>query len=289
MENVVLPSVSTQSYSYAYSDQPVSDIQPMQMDSIVSNVYGSSICTEPEVYSHFSWQKSGAFAIPPQSPIYHRPGSSTIMTTKRLDCPYLGASNLMSELSCDSITPHRPLSFCEKVSVPQCETEPIKQCIIFDNPSQARNERKRPFELGNGGLNELVNTKAARSELTTSKKKSAGFEEQWDNQVKEESREIQRQRAPVRRSQKLSQKVTALQKLVSPYGKADTASVLQEASISIKVLQDQIQKLFGTLTASNRSSNSLDLQRSKSSRVDLRSRGLCLVPISFTEKLAFDK
>jgi len=30
-------------------------------------------------------------------------------------------------------------------------------------------------------------------------------------------------------------------------------------------------------------------QRSRNSRVDLRSRGLCLVPISFTEKLAFDK
>nr|GMC63746.1 transcription factor bHLH112-like isoform X1 [Ipomoea batatas] len=39
----------------------------------------------------------------------------------------------------------------------------------------------------------------------------------------------------------MTDKITALQKLVSPYGKTDTASVLQEACISIKALQDQIQ------------------------------------------------
>ncbi|KAL7146973.1 hypothetical protein ABFS83_06G077600 [Erythranthe nasuta] len=44
-----------------------------------------------------------------------------------------------------------------------------------------------------------------------------------------------------RSSQKLTHKITALQKLVSPYGKTGTASVLLEASISIKALQHQIQ------------------------------------------------
>ena len=79
---------------------------------------------------------------------------------------------------------------------------------------------------------------------------------------------------PVKRSQKLSDRITALQKLVSPYGKVsngysfchpspkgislfsvfaetesgvlgllqtDTASVLQEASLYIKLLQGQIR------------------------------------------------
>ncbi|XP_051137879.1 glucan endo-1,3-beta-glucosidase-like [Andrographis paniculata] len=44
-----------------------------------------------------------------------------------------------------------------------------------------------------------------------------------------------------RNRQKLTDKITSLQKLVSPYGKTDTASVLLEASISIKALQDQIK------------------------------------------------
>ncbi|KAI3748702.1 hypothetical protein L6452_11969 [Arctium lappa] len=67
-----------------------------------------------------------------------------------------------------------------------------------------------------------------------------------------------RERVPMRRSQKLADKITALQKLVSPYGKTDTASVLQEAHISIKLLHDQIQE----------------------AETGLHNRGLCLVPIS---------
>ncbi|KAK1571931.1 hypothetical protein Q3G72_025072 [Acer saccharum] len=67
------------------------------------------------------------------------------------------------------------------------------------------------------------------------------------HQIKDPSTEIiqDQQRVPVRRSQKLSDKITALQKLVSPYGKTDTASVLQEANLYIKLLQQQIQaKLY---------------------------------------------
>ncbi|EHA8586474.1 transcription factor bHLH111-like [Cocos nucifera] len=50
-------------------------------------------------------------------------------------------------------------------------------------------------------------------------------------------------KAPVRRSQKLGDKITALQQLVSPFGKTDTASVLHEATICIKFLHEQIQVL----------------------------------------------
>ncbi|KAK4835970.1 hypothetical protein QYF36_016969 [Acer negundo] len=68
------------------------------------------------------------------------------------------------------------------------------------------------------------------------------------HQINDPSTEIilqDQQRVPLRRSQKLSDKITALQKLVSPYGKTDTASVLQEANLYIKLLQQQIQaKLY---------------------------------------------
>ncbi|XP_020231944.1 transcription factor bHLH110 isoform X2 [Cajanus cajan] len=85
---------------------------------------------------------------------------------------------------------------------------------------------------------------------------------------------------PMKRNQKLSDKVTTLQRLVSPFGKTDTASVLHEASINIKLLQAQIRTLFQMLSFSYFSTI-----KDPHTQVDLRSRGLCLVPISITEKV----
>eukprot|EP00268_Persea_americana_P022444 TRINITY_DN22358_c0_g1_i2.p1 TRINITY_DN22358_c0_g1~~TRINITY_DN22358_c0_g1_i2.p1 ORF type:complete len:120 (-),score=23.59 TRINITY_DN22358_c0_g1_i2:652-1011(-) len=43
------------------------------------------------------------------------------------------------------------------------------------------------------------------------------------------------------RKEKVGEKITALQQLVSPFGKTDTASVLSEAMGYIKFLQEQVQ------------------------------------------------
>ncbi|KAK3232218.1 hypothetical protein Dsin_004099 [Dipteronia sinensis] len=101
------------------------------------------------------------------------------------------------------------------------------------------------------------------------------------HQIKDPSTEIiqDQQRVPVKRSQKMSDKITALQKLVSPYGKTDTASVLQEANLYIKLLQQQIQ----ILSSSYYSVTTLHSQEMGAEKSDLRSRGLCLVPISVTQ------
>ncbi|KAK9127147.1 hypothetical protein Syun_015944 [Stephania yunnanensis] len=61
----------------------------------------------------------------------------------------------------------------------------------------------------------------------------------------EHGSELQEKRAPVKRSLKIGDKITALQKLVSPFGKGDPRS-----------------------------------------NEGLRRRGLCLVPVSFTQNLA---
>ncbi|KAG6494144.1 hypothetical protein ZIOFF_049163 [Zingiber officinale] len=89
-------------------------------------------------------------------------------------------------------------------------------------------------------------------------------------------------KVPVRRSQKLGDKITALQQLVSPFGKTDTASVLHEAALSIKFLHDQIEMLTTPCTgigSSHCSHHQGHGESSSSSAGGLRERGLCLVPI----------
>lgn len=87
---------------------------------------------------------------------------------------------------------------------------------------------------------------------------------------------------PLSQSQvrKLGEKITALQQLVSPFGKTDTASVLLETIGYIKFLQDQVYVLSSPYMIYNGSRK--ECQSSK----DLRSRGLCLVPVSCTLNVA---
>ncbi|XP_021732040.1 transcription factor bHLH111-like isoform X1 [Chenopodium quinoa] len=85
--------------------------------------------------------------------------------------------------------------------------------------------------------------------------------------------------APVKRSQKLSEKISALQELVSPYGKTDTASVLQEACIYIKIIHQEIRRLSISYFEL-RSALQAQFQGDAERQSDLQSKGLCLVPVS---------
>nr|XP_004228559.1 putative uncharacterized protein DDB_G0282499 [Solanum lycopersicum] len=83
---------------------------------------------------------------------------------------------------------------------------------------------------------------------------------------------------------KLADKVTALQQIVSPFGKTDTASVLWETINYVRFLQEQIQLLSHAYMKSNtckeRYWGVFDRKE-----IDLRSKGLCLVPISCTPQI----
>ncbi|THU75075.1 hypothetical protein C4D60_Mb04t40080 [Musa balbisiana] len=86
------------------------------------------------------------------------------------------------------------------------------------------------------------------------------------------------------RKEKLGDRITALQQLVSPFGKTDTASVLHEAIEYIKFLHDQVGVL-STPYLKNGHPMQQGSNKSKDGegpRPDLRSRGLCLVPIAST-------
>ncbi|CAK7356720.1 unnamed protein product [Dovyalis caffra] len=106
------------------------------------------------------------------------------------------------------------------------------------------------------------------------------------------------------RKEKVGDRITALHQMVSPFGKTDTASVLLEAIGYIRFLQGQIEALsspyLGTASPNMRSQQqsvqeerncafSEDIgQDNQDKPKDLRSRGLCLVPVSCTQHVGSD-
>ncbi|XP_078176754.1 basic helix-loop-helix (bHLH) DNA-binding superfamily protein [Carex rostrata] len=119
------------------------------------------------------------------------------------------------------------------------------------------------------------------------------------------------------RKEKLGDRITALHQLVSPFGKTDTASVLLEAIGYIRFLHGQIEALSlpylssgsgshnsrhhgqgekncifpddpGQLLNDNSVRNTSDQSIKEVTKKDLRTRGLCLVPVSFLLDIATD-
>lgn len=86
------------------------------------------------------------------------------------------------------------------------------------------------------------------------------------------------------KKEKVSERISALQQLVSPFGKTDTASVLLEAMEYIEFLHEQVKVLSAPYLYSmptDTDNNSMDMEP-----YSLRTKGLCLVPISFTVGVA---
>ncbi|MED6134166.1 hypothetical protein PIB30_034694 [Stylosanthes scabra] len=91
------------------------------------------------------------------------------------------------------------------------------------------------------------------------------------------------------RKEKLGDRITALQQLVSPFGKTDTASVLHEAIEYIKFLHDQVNVLttpYMKNGAPIQHQQVCDNGKDSGAKQDLRIRGLCLVPVASTFPMA---
>lgn len=93
--------------------------------------------------------------------------------------------------------------------------------------------------------------------------------------------------APLKvRKEKLGDRISALQQMVAPFGKTDTASVLMEAIGYIKFLQNQVETLsVPYMNSAHKASRTTSRGGSikdvnEETKRDLRSRGLCLVPLS---------
>ncbi|XVE99527.1 hypothetical protein REPUB_Repub03eG0206700 [Reevesia pubescens] len=261
MRNALLSSVTSQFYNIGNNEvqMPYLDVL-LQMESKGNIVHGDTFSLESKIFNNDNQLRDGAFAIPYQSHL-----------NSDLQDYQSGSFN------CDNNF-QQPMSLSNKLAIPHFESD-------IQNLQKGR---KRPIEINHDQM--PVNGTSSES-LTDWKKnkrqKLSSLEPQQSHQMSEASTEIKdcRFHMPVRRSQKLSDKITALQKLVSPYGKTDTASVLQEASLYIKLLQEQIQNLFQMLSSSYNSLRSIHPQEIGKKQQDLRSRGLCLVPISFTQKV----
>ncbi|XP_010545557.1 PREDICTED: transcription factor bHLH123 isoform X2 [Tarenaya hassleriana] len=94
------------------------------------------------------------------------------------------------------------------------------------------------------------------------------------------------------RKEKMGDRIAALQQLVSPFGKTDAASVLSEAIEYIKFLHQQVTALSSPYIKSGPSlqhPQNRDQSRDREEpEQDLRSRGLCLVPVSSTFPITHD-
>ncbi|KAJ9558721.1 hypothetical protein OSB04_013335 [Centaurea solstitialis] len=83
------------------------------------------------------------------------------------------------------------------------------------------------------------------------------------------------------RKEKVGERIAALQQLVSPYGKTDTASVLLEAMEYIRFLHEQVKVLSAPYLHNNSTAQSQELDS-----YNLKSKGLRLVPLSYTMGVA---
>ncbi|KAF3553399.1 hypothetical protein F2Q69_00011568 [Brassica cretica] len=83
------------------------------------------------------------------------------------------------------------------------------------------------------------------------------------------------------RKDKVGERISALQQLVSPYGKTDTASVLLEAMQYIQFLQEQVKVLSAPYLQATPITTHEEVEE-----YSLRSRGLCLVPMEYTVGVA---
>ncbi|KAK2639372.1 hypothetical protein Ddye_027167 [Dipteronia dyeriana] len=96
------------------------------------------------------------------------------------------------------------------------------------------------------------------------------------------------------RKEKMGDRITALQQLVSPFGKTDTASVLSEAIEYIKFLHEQVSILStpymksGAAIQHQQNCDKSNKESDQGPKQDLRSRGLCLVPVSSTFPVAHE-
>ncbi|KFK32220.1 hypothetical protein AALP_AA6G213400 [Arabis alpina] len=189
-----------------------------------------------------------------------------------------------------------------RTTIPNTKSERLESLPFFDNMFLIDSEADSFLdqEIRNHNSKEQI-TQACNNPTS---KRSEKTEELEENSDEYSPRLLKRQRidtlSPLPsfkvRKEKLGDRITALQQLVSPFGKTDTASVLNEAVEYIKFLQEQVtvlcnpdQNTIGSVQQQQclgKNSTQQEDECSSRRQVDLASRGLCLMPISTTYPVA---
>lgn len=157
---------------------------------------------------------------------------------------------------------------------------------LIDSLPQTLEEGKQPIKTCGASIKRKSDSDGTRSSGSTRKKNSS--RETSPSAAKKPRIEVPSPLPTFNvRKEKLQDRVTALQQLVSPFGKTDTASVLHEAIEYIKFLHGQVQVLSapyltGGQSAQHQQNYTGDSNNDNNQDMGLRSRGLCLVPISST-------
>ncbi|THU69333.1 hypothetical protein C4D60_Mb08t13330 [Musa balbisiana] len=136
----------------------------------------------------------------------------------------------------------------------------------------------------------------SRDTGTVEGKKKRSDEESTETLLKKskyDSSMVSPTKLQVPKARMAAERISALQQIVSPFGKTDQASVLMETIFCIKSLQEQIQLLSDPYMKSSASEDhnswgQLERKVKAQAKVDLRSKGLCLVPISSISQVHTD-
>ncbi|CAL9156373.1 unnamed protein product [Musa hybrid cultivar] len=166
------------------------------------------------------------------------------------------------------------ISFGDCVNRPSTELRPSRSYLRGSDSSYGRIQ-------GHDGSSSREHGKSTGT--TEGKKKRSDENSQTQlKKSKHENSTVSSLQAP---KVKMTDKITSLQQLVSPFGKTDTASVLFETINCIKVLQEQVQLLSNSYMKSSRikdhsSWGEMNKKEKAEAEADLRSKGLCLVPVS---------
>ncbi|XP_021898928.1 transcription factor bHLH123-like [Carica papaya] len=185
-------------------------------------------------------------------------------------------------LSTTSTIADSPLHFPSRLTKPLIDAHASRPCT-------------KPLHLSDSKKQALPTTTPTKANgrmqggVLTNEGKKKRSEETSDAALKKPKHENSTVNSSVKAPKvKLGDRITALQQIVSPFGKTDTASVLLEAIGYIKFLQEQVQLLSNPYMKSSSHKDpwgALDRKDKGEMKLDLRSRGLCLVPLSCTPQI----
>ncbi|KAJ8770008.1 hypothetical protein K2173_009091 [Erythroxylum novogranatense] len=276
---------------------PDPEVTRQYFDPLTRNISLTSSLTQfslPQTYSNSCGMRtsrsSGIFPCynhdDPKADSQHRDIEVPVtFLPKSVSCNDFGQSVVgdNSKLCCDAqdTTSTSTRKFTDIINFRSRFTKPLIDIQVPKSSFSPLNCRKQSLQ---------ASTVTRRSQGTTNETKKKRSEDASDTVLKKPKQETPivssvKTQAP---KVKLGDRITTLQQIVSPFGKTDTASVLLEAIQYIKFLQEQVQLLSNP--SMKRSSHKdpwgcMDRKDKGEVKSDLRSRGLCLVPISCTPQV----